>query len=39
MRIVDQKLYAIKLESLADRNFDKVAPEFEQLVAEARLNE
>jgi Zn-dependent protease with chaperone function len=39
MRIVNEKLYAMKLESLADQNFDRVAPRFDQLVAEARLNE
>lgn len=39
MRVVNEKLYAMKLESLADQNFDRVAPKFDQLVAEARLNE
>jgi hypothetical protein len=37
MRVVDGKLYAMKLESVAGDAFDKVAPEFEQLVAGARL--
>lgn len=39
MRVVNQKLYALRLESLADQDFDTVVPEFDQLVAEARLNE
>jgi tetratricopeptide (TPR) repeat protein len=37
MRVVDRKLYAMKLESVAGNNFDIVAPEFEQLVAGAQL--
>jgi hypothetical protein len=37
MRIVDRRLYAMKLESVANHHFDAVAPEFEQLVASARL--
>lgn len=36
MRVVDQKLYAMKLESVADQ-FDAVAPEFDQLVDSAQL--
>ena len=38
MRIVDGKLYALKLESLAGHSFDTVAPEFDRLVASARLS-
>ncbi len=38
MRVVDRKLYAMKLESVAGANFDTVAPGFDQLVAGARLN-
>jgi beta-barrel assembly-enhancing protease len=37
MRIVDQKLYAMKLEGVANQTFDAVAGEFDQLVASARL--
>jgi len=37
MRVIDQKFYAMKLESLADR-FDEVAPEFDQLAMSARLS-
>ncbi len=37
MRIVDRKLYAMKLESVAGRSFDTVAPEFDQLIASAQL--
>lgn len=37
MRVIDRKLYAMKLESVAGKYFDKVAPEFERLVASARL--
>ena len=37
MRVVDQKLYAMKLESVANHYFDAVAPEFDQLVASAQL--
>ncbi len=36
MRVVDQKLYAMKLESVAKR-FDAVAAEFDRLVASAQL--
>jgi len=36
LRVVDRKLYAMKLESVADQ-FDAVAPEFDQLVASAQL--
>ncbi len=36
MRVIDRKLYAMKLESLADRYYDSVAPEFEQLVTSLR---
>ena len=39
MRVVDKKLYAMKLESLAGDNFDAVDPEFDQLVASAKLSE
>jgi hypothetical protein len=39
MRIVDDKLYAMKLESVAGHSFDTVDPEFDQLVASARLRE
>ena len=38
MRIVDGKLYAMKLESLAGRSFDTVAPEFDRLIASAQLH-
>jgi predicted Zn-dependent protease len=37
MRIVDGKLYAMKLESLAGHSFDTVAPEFDRLIASAEL--
>jgi len=39
MRVVDDKLYAMKLESVAGHYFDTVAPEFDQLIASARLTE
>jgi hypothetical protein len=39
MRVVDGKLYALKLESVAGRHFDAVAPEFDRLIAGARLRE
>jgi Zn-dependent protease with chaperone function len=39
MRVVDKKLYAMKLESVAGRYFDTVDPEFDQLIASARLRE
>jgi predicted Zn-dependent protease len=37
MRVVDGKLYAMKLESLAGKYFDTAAPEFDQLIASAEL--
>ncbi len=37
MRVVDDKLYAMKLESLAGHDFDTVAPEFDRLIASAEL--
>ena len=37
MRIVDRKLYAMKLESLAGTSFDTVASEFDRLIASAEL--
>lgn len=37
MRVVDQKLYAMKLESVANQSFDAVAAQFDQLVDSARL--
>jgi hypothetical protein len=37
MRIVDGRLYAMKLESLAGNSFDTVAPEFDRLIASAQL--
>jgi predicted Zn-dependent protease len=37
MRIVDGKLYAMRLESLAGPSFDTVAPEFDRLIASAEL--
>jgi predicted Zn-dependent protease len=37
MRVVDQKLYAIKLEGVANDSFDAVINQFDQLVASARL--
>jgi beta-barrel assembly-enhancing protease len=37
MRIVDGKLYAMKLESLAGPSFDAVAPEFDRLITSAEL--
>jgi hypothetical protein len=37
MRVVGQKLYAMKLESVANQFFDDVAAEFDELVAGARL--
>lgn len=37
MRVIGRKLYAMKLESVANESFDAVAAEFDQLVASARL--
>jgi hypothetical protein len=37
MRVVDQKLFAMKLEGVANQSFDAVADQFDQLVASARL--
>ncbi len=37
MRVVDRKLYAMKLESVAGHYFDTVDPEFDQLIASAKL--
>jgi predicted Zn-dependent protease len=37
MRVVDQKLFAMKLEGVANQSFDAVAAQFDQLVASARL--
>jgi hypothetical protein len=37
MRVVDQKLYAMKLEGLANGSFDAVADQFDELVASAWL--
>jgi hypothetical protein len=37
MRIVGQKLYAMKLEGIANESFDAVADQFDQLVASTRL--
>jgi hypothetical protein len=37
MRVVDQKLYAMKLEGLANQSFDAVAGQFDELVVSARL--
>jgi hypothetical protein len=39
MRVVDQKLYAIKLDGVANESFDAVADQFDQLVASARLSQ
>lgn len=39
MRVVDRKLYAIKLESVAKRDFDAVVSEFDGLVASAALRD
>jgi hypothetical protein len=39
MRVVDRKLYAIKLEGLANPSFDAVAAEFDQMAGSARLSE
>jgi hypothetical protein len=39
MRIVGQKLYTMKLESVANESFDAVSAQFDQLVASARLRE
>lgn len=38
MRVVGRRLYVMKLESVAN-HFDAVAPEFDQLVASARLSD
>lgn len=38
MRVVDRKLYLMKLESVAGQNFDSVSPQFDQLIASARLD-
>ena len=37
MRVVDRKLYAMKLEGVANPSFDAVAAQFDQLVVSARL--
>jgi hypothetical protein len=37
MRVVDRKLYAMKLESVANPHFEAVAAQFERLVASAKL--
>lgn len=37
MRVIDRKLYAMKLEGVANQSFDAVAAQFDQLVASARL--
>ena len=37
MRVVDRKLYAMKLESVSGYSFDTVDPEFDQLIASAQL--
>ena len=37
MRVIDEKLYAMKLESLEGHSFDTVAPEFDRLIATAQL--
>jgi hypothetical protein len=37
MRVVGQKLYAMKLEGVANQSFDAVAAQFDLLVASARL--
>jgi predicted Zn-dependent protease len=37
MRVADQKLYAMKLEGVANQSFDAVAAQFDQLVASAEL--
>lgn len=39
MRIVGRKLYAMKLEGVANESFDAVAAEFDHLVAGARLRQ
>jgi hypothetical protein len=38
MRVVGQKLYAIRLEGVANQSFDAVAAQFDQVVASARLS-
>jgi hypothetical protein len=38
MRVVEQKLYAMKLEGVVNDNFDGVAREFDRLVGSARLS-
>jgi len=38
MRVVDQKLYAMKLEGVVNDSFDAVAAQFDQLVSSARLS-
>jgi hypothetical protein len=37
-RVVDKKLYAIKLEGVSSHYFDAALPEFDQMVASARLD-
>ena len=37
MRVIDRKLYAMKLEGLANQSFDAVAAQFDLLVASARM--
>ena len=36
-RVVDKKLYVIKLEGVSSHYFDASVPEFDQMVASARL--
>ena len=38
-RVVDKKLYAIKLEGVSSHYFDAALPEFDQMVASARLDQ
>jgi hypothetical protein len=37
LRVVDKKLYVMKLEGVSSHYYDAVLPEFEQMVASARL--
>ena len=39
LRIVQRKLYAMKLEGVANQSFDAVAAQFDALVATARLRD
>jgi hypothetical protein len=39
LRVVDQKLYLMKLEGVTSHYFDRALPEFDQMVASATLDQ